>query len=67
MISWPESVLPVVGFIDQCRLVMPLSIGLCTIEVLVTGHRDHCVGMLDVVLNLWAWSCCVGREVVSIF
>ena len=62
-----------VGVVDHCRfilelgLVTPSSVGLRTIEVLVTGHRDHCVGMLDVVLNLWAWSCCVGREVVSIF
>ena len=73
MISWSESVLPMVGFVDRCRfvlalgLVTPSSVGLRTIEVLVTGHRDRCVGLVDVVISLWAWSCCVGREVISIF
>jgi hypothetical protein len=31
-------------------VVMPSCVWLCAIEVLVTGRRGHCVGMVDVVL-----------------
>jgi hypothetical protein len=63
MITWPESMLLMVGFVDFCKFVLalgfvtPSSIWFHAIEVLVIGHRDCCVGMVDVVLSLWAFSC----------
>jgi hypothetical protein len=46
------------GCVDRCKfvvgawVVMPSCIWLRALEVLVTGPRDYCVGIVDVVLIL---------------
>jgi hypothetical protein len=73
MITWPESVLPVVGVVDHCKFsvgawaVMPSCVWLHAIEVLVTGRQGHCVGIVMSSLACRRCHVCVGRVVVSIF
>jgi hypothetical protein len=62
MITWTESVLPVVGVVHcsycwclGCNTFMRLV--LRTIEVLVTGHGGFCVGLW--MFSLASRDCCV--------
>jgi hypothetical protein len=72
MITWPKSVLPVVGIV-HCSCSWCLGCNafmrwvLHAIEVLVLVVKAIVLGLWMIVLILWALSCCVGRVVVSFF
>jgi hypothetical protein len=58
MITWSESMLPIVGVVDRCSCCWCLGCNafmhlvLHAIEVLVTGRQGHCVRMGMLSLSL---------------